>query len=57
MSLGPIAWFKEHHKDNCATCHSGGFLCNEGRRLWSEQVDGFITFLNGNLVGKDQINT
>jgi hypothetical protein len=26
---------------------------NEGRRLRSEQVDGFIAFLNGNLVARE----
>jgi len=53
IGLGPIAWIKENHEDSCSTCHSGGFLCNEGRRLWNERVDAFIVFLNGNRVGKE----
>jgi len=52
ISLGPIAWLKKNHENSCPTCHSGGFLCNEGRRLWKERVDAFVVFLNKNCVTK-----
>ena len=48
--LGPIAWFKENHENNRAIAIREAIFATKDRRLWSEQVDGVIAFLNGDII-------